>query len=1556
VDADDYGFTADNSGSDFASEFMLGDFNSNDFTIDITGDELRFTQQPTDVEISTAISPSVTVAFTDANGNIDTDFTGSGCAIGLTTTGSFDASATTEVDAVNGVATFSNLVFDAAATDITITTTDPDSWGWTNITSDQFDVTAVSSDCASEDFDGAGNVGSYTTINWTGLNSVDWTATDARSDQDLDGNEAIMLRNGSLTNDVTISGGCGTIQFDYAQIYSGTSTLKVFVNSTQYGGDITVNSTSISHFSAVVNVSGNISVELENSGNRTLISNLEWTCYAATPCASPSAQPTSLDLNDNTTYNSIDGSFTASTGSPAAHGYLVVRSESSTLSANPQDATSYTAGESLGGGTVVYSGSSTSFTATGLSESTQYYFFVFAYQNTTCSGGPVYLTTSPLSGNETTTAGPDINLGALSSFGNVCVGTTAGPNSFALSGTNLTTADITIAALSGYTYSTTAGGTYTGTLTISGHGGGTYNTTIYVKFAPVAATTYNGNIAVSGAGVSSAENCAASGTGLALPTITGTTPGSVCNSGTVSLSATASAGTMDWFTASSGGTSLYTGANFTTPSISSTTSYWVETNDGSCTSTRTEVVASVITSPAITSSLTASGTTGNAFSYFITGSYSPTSYNATGLPAGLSINTSTGEISGTPTTIGVTDVTISATNACGTGSETLEITITSFSYIAGDYRTTADYVNFSWNNPAGTTNYWEYYDGSSWGPTPSDYAPENASSTPGRIIVDHVGINGGGNTTNKYNSIVIREGGQLILTDIDIPPVSSEFINSGEEIEVLSGGELLIQGDIDLPSDGSLIVRNGGILTIDHDNMDNVHPIWDGVENFEVGSTVKILDWDFGASATVASLVNFVNDIANNNEGYKFGYLIYDVNTGTEDWAVVGGSVGVINLVYNDFTIDNAGSGYIGGITNRTGTNGYVVNGDLIVNSGNFNFSATYNTDDFEHQATINGNFEFNSSDNLVLHRNGYNTPGSMTKTTGSFVEFKGNLLVNSSATFTNELASDNTRMFMVINGSGTEVDPQLLDIGVTTGMTGIDTYINNNTFVKLASNDWIFNGISGLTTGITLETGSSLHFGWADDGTTPLKITMPGSAVGTNTITTETGTTLFMTHSQGLDDGTNLSYGNVQQFAQANRSFNQTASFWYVGKANQVTGSGITTASTNKLIGLNMGTSTNECTLSDDITTSGKLVLMNGVLKTTSSELLSLEDNATVHTDADGTNGEPGSANSWVDGPMKKIGNDAFIFPLGETIWAPIGISAPSNATDEFTGEYFHEAYTDIINMEASLESVSDIDYWDITRNNGSSLPTVTAYWKDNRHGFTDVADVVVAHYVGGLWKDKGHTNGTGTVSAGSVDNATAFSSFSPITLGIFDDVMLPVELLSFDARFEDEVVVVDWVTGSETNNECFTVERSKNGEDFDIVTNVAGAGNSSFTINYEITDYSPFSGNSYYRLKQTDFDKTTSYSDVVAVTKPLDNQLSEINVWSEESFVYITFENVVMGNDGFLVEIHDMLGRNIYENSYQADLERVCIDLGSKMNSNAVYVITVISDGLYVTKKLVW
>jgi len=79
--------------------------------------------------------------------------------------------------------------------------------------------------------------------------------------------------------------------------------------------------------------------------------------------------------------------------------------------------------------------------------------------------------------------------------------------------------------------------------------------------------------------------------------------------------------------------------------------------------------------PVITSVLSATGTVDQAFSYQITADNNPESFDAAGLPAGLSINTNNGAITGTPSAAGSNDVTISASNAGGTDSKTLVVVI-----------------------------------------------------------------------------------------------------------------------------------------------------------------------------------------------------------------------------------------------------------------------------------------------------------------------------------------------------------------------------------------------------------------------------------------------------------------------------------------------------------------------------------------------------------------------------------------------------------------------------------------------------------------------------------------------------------------------------------------------------------------------------------------------------------------------------------------------------------------------------------------------------------------
>ena len=193
------------------------------------------------------------------------------------------------------------------------------------------------------------------------------------------------------------------------------------------------------------------------------------------------------------------GSITA-TGCTAITAYGI---EYSTTNGFPNGTGTAVASTNLAGG---------NFTSnlTGLTPSTTYYYHAYA----TNGGGTAYGAQQQF-----TTATPTLSASALTGFGNVCVNTTAGPNSFTITGTNLTTANVTVGPLTVYTFSTTSGGTYTATLSLT-QPGGSYSQQIFVKFTPTAVQSYNGNIPVGGGGAAT-TNVAATGAGInTLATVT----------------------------------------------------------------------------------------------------------------------------------------------------------------------------------------------------------------------------------------------------------------------------------------------------------------------------------------------------------------------------------------------------------------------------------------------------------------------------------------------------------------------------------------------------------------------------------------------------------------------------------------------------------------------------------------------------------------------------------------------------------------------------------------------------------------------------------------------------------------------------------------------------------------------------------------------------------------------------------------------------------------------------------------------------------------------------
>jgi hypothetical protein len=115
-----------------------------------------------------------------------------------------------------------------------------------------------------------------------------------------------------------------------------------------------------------------------------------------------------------------------------------------------------------------------------------------------------------------------------------------------------------------------------------------------------------------------------------------------------------------------------------TPTLAGTYNVLLSAANGGGTGTRSlslVIQPAGVSAPVITSPATASVVVGNAFSYRITANNSPTSFNATGLPSDLTVNTSNGQISGTPTLARQYDVVLSAANAAGTNYLTLLLTV-----------------------------------------------------------------------------------------------------------------------------------------------------------------------------------------------------------------------------------------------------------------------------------------------------------------------------------------------------------------------------------------------------------------------------------------------------------------------------------------------------------------------------------------------------------------------------------------------------------------------------------------------------------------------------------------------------------------------------------------------------------------------------------------------------------------------------------------------------------------------------------------------------------------
>ena len=380
---------------------------------------------------------------------------------------------------------------------------------------------------------------------------------------------------------------------------------------------------------------------------------------------------------------------------------------------------------------------------------------------------------------------------------------------------------------------------------------------------------------------------------------------------------------------------------------------------------------------------------------------------------------------------------------------------------------------------------------------------------------------------------------------------------------------------------------------------------------------------------------------------------------------------------------------------------------------------------------------------------------------------------------------------------------------------------------------------------------------------------------------------------------------------------------------------------------------------VSGSVTTN--LQLQQGLLTTTTANVIQVDNGATSNI---------GSATSYVNGPITKKGNQAFVFPTGKNpYWARIEMSAPT-AVSDFNAEYFSTAYSNTSSMATQaanlqLTHVSLVEHWMFDRLNGTTGNTsLKLYWESSaRSAIYKCDSLAIARWNGSAWENTGPAYSGPPCSYGATGNigfSNTISSFSPITfssLGVKYLNPLPIELTSFEATPTGPNVQLVWRTASEINNDYFTVEKSKDGINFEVLMKVEGAGNSNTPKIYDELDREPFGGLSYYRLKQTDFNGESTYSQIVPVQFGSDTE-EGISVFpnpaNEQTQAYFALH----GMDGkeVTIDIRDITGRIIFLKKVNctSDREMVSVEIDGKF-SKGMFVVNASHNLHQYSKKLI-
>lgn len=239
---------------------------------------------------------------------------------------------------------------------------------------------------------------------------------------------------------------------------------------------------------------------------------------------------------------------------------------------------------------------------------------------------------------------------------------------------------------------------------------------------------------------------------------------------------------------------------------------------------------------------------------------------------------------------------------------------------------------------------------------------------------------------------------------------------------------------------------------------------------------------------------------------------------------------------------------------------------------------------------------------------------------------------------------------------------------------------------------------------------------------------------------------------------------------------------------------------------------------------------------------------------------------------------------------------------------------------------------------------------------------NVIWAKTAGGSDTDEGSRVcvdlGNNLISTGFF-NATAFFGADTLTSSGVQDIFIskignnpvPVELISFEGTHTSNKINLKWKTASELNNYGFELEKSTDNLTFNKLVFIKGRGTSTINHEYEFNDYNITSSKYYYRLKQIDFDGTSTYSNTIEVDVSLPSEFALYqnypNPFNPTSVITFDLPSEVQLNLNLYNSVGELVSV-LTEGNYSAGRFKVQVD-ASKLASGVYFykLIAVKSDG---------